>query len=104
MSQKVLKGADWVSSINFYRRQRLLAQNSVHSSYVALDVGYLDDRSFQDLRLQAEEVGRIIGGLRVSIARQRKISEVILFRTQHLGLRTLLKTAPGLNARISLGC
>ena len=40
--------------------------------YVALDVGYLDDRSFQDLRLQAEEVGRIIGGLRVSIARQRK--------------------------------
>jgi len=40
--------------------------------YVALDVGYLDARTFQDLRLQAEEVGRIIGGLRVSIARQRK--------------------------------
>ena len=72
--------------------------------YVALDVGYLDDRSFQDLRLQAEEVGRIIGGLRVSIARQRKISEVILPRTQHLRLRTLLKTTPGLNARISLCC
>jgi four helix bundle protein len=40
--------------------------------YVALDVGYIDMPSFHDLRLQAEEVGRIIGGLRVSIAKQRK--------------------------------
>lgn len=40
--------------------------------YVALDVGYIDERTFQDLRLQAEEVGRIIGGLRVSVATQRK--------------------------------
>ena len=40
--------------------------------YVAIDVGYLDERTFQDLRRQAEEVGRIIGGLRVSIAKQRK--------------------------------
>jgi four helix bundle protein len=40
--------------------------------YVALDVGYIDEHTFHDLRLQAEEVGRIIGGLRVSIARQRK--------------------------------
>ena len=40
--------------------------------YVALDVGYIDERTFQELRLQAEEVGRIIGGLRVSIAKQRK--------------------------------
>ena len=39
--------------------------------YVAIDVGYLDERTFQDLRRQAEEVGRIIGGLRVSIAKQR---------------------------------
>jgi four helix bundle protein len=40
--------------------------------YVALDAGYIDERMFEDLRLQAEEVGRIIGGLRVSVARQRK--------------------------------
>jgi four helix bundle protein len=40
--------------------------------YVALDIGYIDERTFEDLRLQAEEVGRIIGGLRVSVAKQRK--------------------------------
>jgi len=40
--------------------------------YVALDVRYIDERMFHDLRLQAEEVGRIIGGLRVSVAKQRK--------------------------------
>ena len=40
--------------------------------YVALDVGYIDELTFQELRLQAEEVGRIIGGLRVSVAQQRK--------------------------------
>lgn len=40
--------------------------------YVALDAGYIDERMFHELRLQAEEVGRIIGGLRVSVARQRK--------------------------------
>jgi four helix bundle protein len=39
--------------------------------YVALDVGYIDSPTFHDLRTQAEEVGRIVGGLRVSIARQR---------------------------------
>ena len=40
--------------------------------YVALDVRYIDERMFHDLRLQAEEVGRIIGGLRVSVAKRRK--------------------------------
>jgi four helix bundle protein len=40
--------------------------------YVALDVRYIDERMFHDLRLQAEEVGRITGGLRVSVAKQRK--------------------------------
>jgi len=39
--------------------------------YVALDVGYLDQRKFADLLRQAEEVAKIIGGLRASIARQR---------------------------------
>ena len=40
--------------------------------YVALDVGYIDDRTFQDLRTQSEEVGRIIGGLRASVAKQKQ--------------------------------
>ena len=39
--------------------------------YVALDVGYLDQRKFDELLRQAEEVARIIDGLRASIARQR---------------------------------
>jgi four helix bundle protein len=39
--------------------------------YVALDVGHIDSHTFHDLRTQAEEVGRIVGGLRVSIARER---------------------------------
>jgi len=40
--------------------------------YVAFDIGYLDQRSFDQLLAQAEEVGRIIGGLRVSVGRQRR--------------------------------
>jgi four helix bundle protein len=40
--------------------------------YVGLDVGYIDDRTFQNLRTQSEEVGRIIGGLRASVAKQKQ--------------------------------
>ena len=40
--------------------------------YVALDVGYLQQVDFDSLLHQAEEVGKIIGGLRASVARQRK--------------------------------
>lgn len=39
--------------------------------YIALDVGYLDQSKFNQLLTQAEEVARIIGGLRTSIERQR---------------------------------
>lgn len=38
--------------------------------YVALDVGYLDQITFRKLINQAEEVSRIIGGLRNSIRRK----------------------------------
>jgi four helix bundle protein len=41
--------------------------------YVALDVGYLDQVAFEQLLAQAEEVGRIIGGLRASIDKQRRL-------------------------------
>ena len=40
--------------------------------YVAFDVGYLDQAEFDHLLAQAEEVARIIGGLRVSVQQQRK--------------------------------
>ena len=40
--------------------------------YVALDVGYLDKSAFDRLMLQAEEVARIVGGLRVSVQRQKE--------------------------------
>jgi four helix bundle protein len=40
--------------------------------YVALDVGYLNQARFDELMRQAEEVARIVGGLRSSVDRQRK--------------------------------
>ena len=39
--------------------------------YVAFDVGYLDKSVFDRLKQQAEEVARIVGGLRVSVQRQK---------------------------------
>lgn len=39
--------------------------------YVALDAGYLTAEEFETLRLKAEEVGRILGGLRQSVERKR---------------------------------
>lgn len=40
--------------------------------YVALDVGYVNEDKFISLLHHAEEVGKIIGGLRASVARQRR--------------------------------
>jgi four helix bundle protein len=40
--------------------------------YVALDIGYLGQNRCSQLLEQAEEVGRIVGGLRVSVERQRR--------------------------------
>src|SRR5262245_12235003 len=39
--------------------------------YVALDAGYLDEESFRSLMNDAEELGRVVGGLRASVERQR---------------------------------
>ena len=39
--------------------------------YVALDVGYLEQTEFERLLQQAEEVGRVVGGLRAAVQRQR---------------------------------
>jgi four helix bundle protein len=39
--------------------------------YVALDVGYVDETTFSQLLAKAQEVARIVGGLRSSVATQR---------------------------------
>lgn len=39
--------------------------------YVALDADYLSIGEFESLKLKAEEVGRILGGLRQSVERKR---------------------------------
>ena len=43
--------------------------------YVAFDVGYLNQDECDHLLDQAEEVARIVGGLRVSVQKQRKAKE-----------------------------
>jgi four helix bundle protein len=44
--------------------------------YVALDVGHVDLFTFEDLLVQAEEVARIIAGLRSAVGRQREEGRV----------------------------
>lgn len=43
--------------------------------YVALDAGYLDKTTFDRLMDQAEEVARIVGGLRASVQKQRRTED-----------------------------
>jgi four helix bundle protein len=38
--------------------------------YIALDIGYISEAEFDEASLLAEEVGKVIGGLRSSIKRQ----------------------------------
>jgi four helix bundle protein len=40
--------------------------------YIAMDVGYVDETTGNKLIANAEEVGRIVGGLRSAVAKQRK--------------------------------
>ena len=40
--------------------------------YVALDAGYITKESFDKLFINADEVGRIIGGLRASVYKRRE--------------------------------
>ena len=50
--------------------------------YVALDIGYLTQSKFNELLSQAEEVGRIVGGLRTSMKRNG-----LTKRTKDRGMR-----------------
>ncbi|GKS57038.1 hypothetical protein YTPLAS18_05650 [Nitrospira sp.] len=65
--------------------------------YVAFDAGYLNERQFNQLLASAIEVGRILGGLRVAVAGQRKQAKP---STNH---RLPLTQYSALNAQDSLG-
>ena len=39
--------------------------------YIAFDVGYIEQHTFDRIMAHAEEVGRIIGGLRATVAKQK---------------------------------
>lgn len=43
--------------------------------YVALDAGYLDRPTFESFMSQSAEVGRVIGGLRLSVAERKNWDE-----------------------------
>jgi four helix bundle protein len=40
--------------------------------YVAADVGYIDSEQFEALKEKAEEISRILGGLRSAVAKQQR--------------------------------
>lgn len=40
--------------------------------YAAVDVGYIDTAQFERLRANAEEVSRLVAGLRASVERRRR--------------------------------
>jgi four helix bundle protein len=40
--------------------------------YIAVDIGYMNQTEFGELLARTQEVGRIIGGLRASVDRQRR--------------------------------
>ncbi|MBI2766571.1 MAG: four helix bundle protein [Chloroflexi bacterium] len=50
--------------------------------YVALDVGYLDEPTFWSLLKQAEEVSRVVGGLRASVERFNRLETTSAPSTQ----------------------
>jgi four helix bundle protein len=56
--------------------------------YVALDAGYLNQKRFDELFAHAQEVGRLVGGLRASLKDRSKASTSSGTLTQHLGLST----------------
>ena len=53
--------------------------------YLARDVGYLSAEDFDAILAQAEEVGRIVGGLRASVQRQQAAAKL---NTQHSALNS----------------
>jgi hemolysin activation/secretion protein len=62
-----MSAAAEASSISFFLLRSPLVPSFVLNVYVAYDIGYLKQAKFNELLAQAEELGRIIGGLRVSV-------------------------------------
>jgi four helix bundle protein len=44
--------------------------------YISLDIGYITQQQFDTLITQAEEVARLVGGLRTSVNRQRNNNDI----------------------------
>ena len=59
--------------------------------YAAYDAGYIDKDQLTDILSHAEKVGRIIGGLRISVASRKTLSlanDRSILTTQHSALGT----------------
>jgi hypothetical protein len=59
------------NSISFFLLPRHPARKVRSHLYIALDMDYIDSQRFEAVHSLAEEVSRIVGGLRALVARQR---------------------------------
>ena len=69
----IAEGSEKLSSKEFhlYLGHAKGSNGEVRSDlYAALDIGYIDAQQFERLMAQAEEVARLVGGLRAAIARR----------------------------------
>jgi len=75
VSSNIAEGFDRSSRAEFHRFV-VIAKAScaeVQSQlYLALDIGYLDHKEFEVLMAQAKEVVKILGGLRLSLQKQKE--------------------------------
>ena len=75
ISSNIAEGFDRSSRADFHRFV-VIAKAScaeVQSQlYLALDIGYLGQKEFDELMAKAKEVAKILGGLRVSLKREKK--------------------------------
>jgi len=75
ISSNIAEGFDRSSRAEFHRFV-VIAKAScaeVQSQlYLALDIGYLDHKEFEVLMAQAKEVAKILGGLRLSLQKQKE--------------------------------
>ncbi len=73
----IAEGFERTSRAEFHQH-RSIAQASCAETrallYIALDCGYLNQSQFDQLMSDAIEVGRIVGGLRAAVDRQRNLS------------------------------
>src|SRR5439155_17294854 len=70
----IAEGFEWGSRVEFMRFLMIAKASCAElrsQLYIALDVGYLSPERFNQLLVQAEEVARIIGGLRVSLKKRQ---------------------------------